>query len=162
MKRVVIIGNSGSGKSFLAKRMSAPTGTPVIELDRLVEEPGPSEGIRSLNSVRAEVEAIKQRESWIVEGVAGELAELFLDRADYLIWLDLPWLTCREGLYASASQSDAAQVGQSLEERLARAEGYWQRTDRCSYAGHQEIFDEFAGHKDRIVFHGCAEALWDD
>lgn len=151
MKRVVIIGNHGSGKSFLAQRMSAPTGTPVIELDRLMAEP---EGTRS-----AEVEAIKQRDEWIVEGVSGELARLFFDRTEYLIWLDLPWMTCREGMLSKSSRGGSAEA---LDKGLARADGYWQRTDLCSYAGHQELFDEFAGHKDRIVFHGCAEALWDD
>ena len=159
MKRVVIIGNNGSGKSFLAQRMSAPTGAPVIDLDRLVEESGEDGGTRSDEAVRTEIEAIKQSEVWIVEGVSGELARLFFDRTDYLIWLDLPWMTCREGVLTKGLRSGTAE---SLEQRLAWAEGYWQRTDLCSYAGHQELFDQFAGHKDRIVFHGCAEALWDD
>lgn len=146
--------------------MSAPTGAPVIELDRLFEEPGEAGGTRSAEAVRAEIESIKQRDEWIVEGVSGELAQLFFDRTEYLIWLDLPWLTCREGMqsrgYLSGSQSNPGKIGQRIEDRLAWAEGYWQRTDSCSYAGHQELFDKFAGHKDRIVFHGCAEALWDD
>lgn len=144
--------------------MSAPTMTPVIELDRLSEESGG--GTRSPEEVRAEIESIKQRDEWIVEGVSGELARLFFDRTDYLIWLDLPWMTCREGIqsrgYKSGAQSNPAKTEESLEERLAWAEGYWQRTDLNSYAGHQELFDQFSGHKDRIVFHGCAEALWDD
>jgi hypothetical protein len=136
----------------------------VIELDRLWEEQGG--GRRSAEEVRAEIEAIKQREEWIVEGVCGELAQHFFDGTDYLIWLDLPWMTCREGIqsrgYKSGAQSDPAKTEESLDERLAWAEGYWQRTDLSSYVGHQELFDGFTGYKDRIVFHGCAEALWDD
>ena len=158
MKRVVIIGNRGSGKTFLAQRMSAPTRAPVLNLDELPS--GDSSGLP------AEIDAFQQQEEWIVEGISGDLAELFLDRADYLIWLDLPWLTCREGLLlrglAAPSQPDPVQAEENFHELFVQAENYWTRTDSRSYAGHQEIFDRFPKARDRIVHRGCAEALWDD
>lgn len=40
MKRTVIIGNSGSGKTFLARALAAGSGIPVIHLDEIFWQPG--------------------------------------------------------------------------------------------------------------------------
>jgi shikimate kinase len=41
MRRVVILGRGGAGKSVLARQLSELTGLPAIELDRLFWQPGP-------------------------------------------------------------------------------------------------------------------------
>ncbi|BBO86416.1 hypothetical protein DSCO28_69820 [Desulfosarcina ovata subsp. sediminis] len=40
MIRMIITGNSGSGKAWLAGRLVDPTGGPVIYLDHIFWEPG--------------------------------------------------------------------------------------------------------------------------
>ncbi|HWG11945.1 MAG TPA: hypothetical protein VG268_01600 [Streptosporangiaceae bacterium] len=42
MRRVVILGRGGAGKSTLARDLSGRTGLPVAELDALFWEPGPT------------------------------------------------------------------------------------------------------------------------
>jgi len=163
MKRIVIIGNSGSGKSFLARRISASRGIPVLHLDELFWVPGGFDEKRPAEIVKAEITAKKKEDEWIVEGVFGELAEQFLDRADYLIWLDLPWTVCREGLMErgseSAKQLDSIKAEESFEGLLIWAENYWNRSDPRSHVGHQRIFDGFAGAKDQITDRQAAEKI---
>jgi len=155
MKRIVIIGNSGSGKSFLAAAISARTDIPVIHLDKLFWVAGGFDEKRPVEVVHAEIESKKQNDSWIVEGVFGELAKRFLDRSDYLVWLDLPWAACREGLLQrgseSATQLDPIKAEENFQELLVWAEDYWNRTNARSHAGHQKIFDEYPGYKLRIT-----------
>ena len=45
----------------------------------------------------------KTADSWFVEGVCGELAERYLDEADPLVWLDIPWDICKARLLARGS-----------------------------------------------------------
>jgi adenylate kinase family enzyme len=80
--KTIIIGNSGSGKTWLANRLAANTETPVIHLDELFWQPGGFDQKRPLSEVERLIEQSKQRPSWIVEGVFGELAERYFDGAD--------------------------------------------------------------------------------
>jgi adenylate kinase family enzyme len=155
MKRIVIIGNSGSGKSFLAGAISSKTEMPVIHLDKLFWVSGGFNEKRPVEVVHAEIESKKKEDEWIVEGVFGELAERFLDRADYLIWLDLSWPTCRNGLLARGSESskqlDPVKAEENFQNLLTWAENYWNRTNPRSHFGHQKIFDGYQGTKERIT-----------
>lgn len=155
MKRIVIIGNSGSGKSVLAEEIGSANEIPVIHLDHLFWVPGGFNEKRSGEVVQAEIACKKEESKWIVEGVFGELAERFLDRADYLIWLDFPWSICREGLLARGSESsqqlDPVKAEENFLNLLVWAEDYWNRNNPRSHFGHQKIFDGFQGAKERIV-----------
>ena len=71
--RTVVVGNSGSGKTWLARRLAEKAGGLVVHLDEVFWLPGgfnekrdPSEVSRLINAKRAETE-------WIVEGVYGNL-----------------------------------------------------------------------------------------
>jgi adenylate kinase family enzyme len=80
--RTVIIGNSGSGKSYLAGLLSGIHSVPVVQLDRLFWMPGGFNEKRPGNDVIKEIEQKQKEMAWMVEGVFGELAELFLPGRD--------------------------------------------------------------------------------
>ena len=92
MRRVAIIGCSGSGKSTLARKMGEWLGLPVIHLDLLYWRTG----WRAVTDaeMRAAVEAASMGDAWISEGLAIDSSALRLCRADAIIWLDVPRLTC--------------------------------------------------------------------
>ena len=152
MNRIVIIGNSGSGKTTLAKELGASRNLPVIHLDRLFWMPGSFEVKRPPGVVHAEIDQERQAPAWIVEGVFGELAQRFLERADHLVWLDLPWAACRANL-DSRGPAQANDVA-GFDRLMAWAGDYWTRTDLRSHAGHEKIFHDFPGAKDRITERG--------
>ena len=103
--KAIIIGNSGSGETWLATHWAAHTGVPVVHLDEIFWQPPGFNEKRSRTVVNQLIADSKQHPSWIVEGVFGELAEKYMDPANVFLWLDVDWPTCRERLLARGSES---------------------------------------------------------
>jgi adenylate kinase family enzyme len=154
--RVVIIGNSGSGKSTLAQDLAHRIGAPTIDLDRIHWQD--QVGNKREESLATEmVVEVAGKPRWIIEGVYGWLAAAALPFATSLIWLDLPWAACREGLARRGPWK-----GASAEEHasfLQWAEAYWQRQAPSSFAGHLTVFEGFAGPKLRLQSRSEVDAL---
>ena len=75
VERVFIIGAGGSGKTTLAVSVARAVGVDPVELD--------------LNPF-IDRESIAARERWVVEGIFLFDIEPLLQRADVIVWLDLP------------------------------------------------------------------------
>jgi adenylate kinase family enzyme len=155
LSRIVIIGNSGSGKSYLAKSLSAIYSIPVVHLDKILWMPGGFNEKRQNDEIKNEIEQRQKDDSWIAEGVFGELAALFLARTQSLIFLDMDWPTCRNGLILRGSESSrqlsAVKAEENFSKLLLWAEQYWIRTNLCSQSGHLQIFASFTGLKSRFT-----------
>jgi adenylate kinase family enzyme len=151
LARTVIIGNSGSGKSSLAKSLSTIYSPPVIHLDQLFWMPGGFNEKRPYDEIKNAIERKRVETSWIVEGVFGEFAEMFLPQAQALVFLDMGWPVCHAGLLARGSESskqlEAATAEENFKKLLSWAEQYWTRTNLCSHSGHLQLFTNFTGLK---------------
>jgi adenylate kinase family enzyme len=95
VKRIAIVASaSGSGKTTLGREVARRLGAPFYELDAFHHGPGWAEA--TAEELRARVEPLVHEEAWVVDGVyRGKLGELVLERADLVVWLDLPrrvWL----------------------------------------------------------------------
>jgi adenylate kinase family enzyme len=88
--RVHIVGGPGSGKTTLAHNLARECSLPLCELDTVAYEHGAG-AKRPLDLRLADVATVSGQDAWITEGIfLGWTDELF-DRADAIIWLDLPW-----------------------------------------------------------------------
>jgi adenylate kinase family enzyme len=88
--RVHIVGGPGSGKTTLARSLAQECSLPLYELDAVAYDHGAG-AKRPLHVRLADVAAVSGQDAWITEGIfLGWTDELF-DRADAVIWLDLPW-----------------------------------------------------------------------
>jgi adenylate kinase family enzyme len=95
MKRVAVISSaSGSGKTTLGRALAERLGVPFTELDALNHGPNWTEA--TPEELRAKVEPIVAQDEWVVDGsYTSKLGDLVLERADTVVWIDLPlrvWL----------------------------------------------------------------------
>jgi adenylate kinase family enzyme len=95
MRRVAILASaSGSGKTTLGRSLAASLGVPFVELDSIHHQAGWRE--LTAEELRREVEPIVALDAWVIDGAyRGKLGDLVLERADAVVWLDLPrriWL----------------------------------------------------------------------
>lgn len=86
--RIVIIGDSTSGKSTLGERISDALGIPFIELDALYWTPNwtPIEP----EQFRKRVGDAVQAPGWVLAGNYSPQQDISWTAADTVIWLDLP------------------------------------------------------------------------
>jgi adenylate kinase family enzyme len=144
--RLVVIGNSGSGKSTFADRVGAALKLSVHDLDRFHWL---SNGRKRDEAEAKElVSEVAAGEAWVIEGVYGWLAEVALSRATRLVWLDLTWADCRDALL-----SRGLRRGMSADDQKALivwASAYWTRATPSSFAGHEKLFQTFSGKRFRL------------
>ncbi len=145
--RTVIIGNSGSGKTWLAKRYLIGSAIPIIHLDEIFWKPGGFDQKRSPSESDTLTKAYLQNHQWIVEGVFDSVAVPFLEVADCLIWLDISWEICSTRLknrgFESKVHMDRAQSQTGLDGLIAWAEKYYTRSGPCSFSAHENLFLSF-------------------
>lgn len=93
MKRVAILGPGGAGKTWLASELGLRTGLPVVHLDRIFWAPGWVE--RDAAQAKTEAAEAVARDEWILDGnFLNRLGHERLERADTVVFLDLPRRTC--------------------------------------------------------------------
>ena len=147
-QRTLIIGNSGSGKSTFAGSLGALTHAPVFDLDLIHWKDDGFGAKQDENLARQKVADLAATPRWVVEGVFGWLAEVAIPRATALIWLDVPWDVCREGLLARGQRRGGTAA--DFVELLKWAEAYWDRQTPTSFKGHRRLFETFSAAKHRI------------
>lgn len=88
VQRVMIVGQPGSGKSWLALQIGRRLGLPVYHMDHIHWQAGwvERDGAEKLR-LCAQVEAL---DHWVFEGNFTATAPNRTARADLVIWLDLP------------------------------------------------------------------------
>lgn len=91
MKRVMIFGGAGAGKSTLARKLGEATSLPVIHIDHIHWQSGWVK--RDHDEVRALISKKIKADEWIFDGRFALSSAHRLARADTVIYLDMPtWL----------------------------------------------------------------------
>ncbi len=146
--RLLIVGNSGSGKSALAERIGSELRLPIHGLDDIHWHSDGSK--REEAQARVAVSNVAAESTWVLEGVYGWLADVAMQRATGLVWLDLPWADCRFGLLGRGLRRGMTQGDRDA--LLAWACNYWTRTTSSSFSGHERLYAAFNGSKWRLRF----------
>ncbi len=98
MKKVIVIGCPGSGKSVFSRELHEITGLPLYPLDRIRWRAD-----RTFLPKEEMVEAVRSivaEDEWIIDGNYGATMELRMAHCDTIIFLDYPTEVCYEGIMA--------------------------------------------------------------
>ncbi|HET9060814.1 MAG TPA: hypothetical protein VFN61_12900 [Acidimicrobiales bacterium] len=91
-RRILVIGTAGARKTTFATALSSRRGLPVVHLDLHYWRPGwvrPSE-----DEWREQQQNLLSGDAWIAEGNYLGTLDLRLERAQDVILLEAPWVTC--------------------------------------------------------------------
>jgi adenylate kinase family enzyme len=92
MNKICIVGCGGSGKSTLARKLGDVTGIPVYHLDVYFWKPGWKES-NLMDWIQTQQELV-ENEKWIMDGNFNGTQMIRFDKADTIIYLDLPRYKC--------------------------------------------------------------------
>ena len=106
MKKIVIIGTCGSGKTTLGSQLAKKLNIPFTDLDELYWLPNWT--IRPPEECGALIEEAVAPSEWIICGNQSKYRHLIWPKADTIIWLDLPlhilfWRLLKRGIQQMAS-----------------------------------------------------------
>ena len=150
--KILIYGNSGSGKSTYAQTLAAQHGLSHLDLDSIVWGPGKIAVQRDPQSIASSLmDFVSSHRMWVIEGCYGELVESATAHCTELVFLNpgreaciannlrRPWEPHK---YASLEQQNS--MLSTLQSWVA---DYYSREDAWSYKAHRRIFDSYRGSK---------------
>lgn len=155
MERILIIGNTGAGKSTFAKALAQKTGLPLVHLDKLYWHGNWEHLSREEFDAVLETELIKPR--WIIDGNFSRTFPHRLQYADTVFYLDIPTLTCLWGL----TKRVFANYGKTRDDMGGNCPEYFDKQKPALYKGaiaynrrNRKKYYELlaASHKQVIIF----------
>lgn len=97
MKRVVVIGSPGAGKTTFVRKLSLATGLPAIHLDYYYHQK-PHDYPNKPEAWLKKINQLLKRDSWIMDGNYSSSFGQRFNRADTIIFLDYPTKTSLYGV----------------------------------------------------------------
>lgn len=96
MKKAIIIGCPGSGKTTFAEKLSKSTGIPLYYLDAIWHKPDKTHIQREEFDER--ISEIFKESEWIIDGNYKRTIEMRLKECDTVFLFDLPTEVCLQGV----------------------------------------------------------------
>jgi len=150
VSRILILGNSGSGKTTMARELVATYGLPHLDLDAIAwDDPGVR---RPLEESVAELDTFTDfHDRWVIEGSYGTLVRAALPHCTELRFLNPGTETCLAYARARPWEPEKYATAEAQDDGLAFLlewiGRYDTRDDEYGLAEHRAIFDGFDGPK---------------
>lgn len=96
MKKIIVIGCPGSGKSTFSKALQKITGIPLFHLDMMFWNTDKTTVEKSVFLDR--LSKVLEKSEWIIDGNYGSTMELRIKECDTVVFLDYPLDVCLSGV----------------------------------------------------------------
>jgi adenylate kinase family enzyme len=161
--QLLIIGNAGCGKTYLAKKLAKKLKIPIYHIDNLWFRPGGySEAHeRTAKERKTMIKNIMKKKSYIIEGASGITAKQFAKVVSHLIFIAYSKKVCVDSIttrkLAKGQKSTPAQTAWLVN----FAKNYYSKTNKgsVSLSMHKGIFDKFQKSKYYISSRNDANRL---
>ena len=90
VSRINVVGASGSGKSSLAKQIAQSLKLTYFEIDEIFWLPNWQEP--DDEDFFEDIDQVVQKEAWVLDGNYRRLQQIKWQRAQVVVWIDLPYL----------------------------------------------------------------------
>lgn len=148
--RIIIFGNSGSGKSTMARQLVGENNAALLSLDAIAWQ---RETIRKPldESIRELLTFIHAHPQWVIEGCYADLIAPALPFCTELRFLNPGTATCMANCRSrpwEPEKFNTAQAQQAmLDPLIAWVRQYDTRNDEFGHQRHRALFDSFTGPK---------------
>ena len=152
MRKILIFGNSASGKSTLARQLCGSENLSHLDLDTLAWKPTAPPARKPLKESGSEISNfINSNEGWVIEGCYSDLLEMALPFSNEIIFMSLALESCIENArnrpwephkYESKEAQD-----KNLEMLIIWISQYSERNDTFSEGAHNRLYEHFSGQK---------------
>ena len=154
MKKIMIIGCPGSGKSTLSRALHEKTGIPLYHLDRMFWNAD-----RTTVEKQVFMERLKnamEQDEWIIDGNYGSTIELRLAACDTVFFLDYPVEVCLQGIRQRRGKPRSDMPWFETEEEDAEFIRFIKSYNSESRPQVMELLEKYA-HKNIHIFRSRAE-----
>jgi len=152
-KHCAIIGNAGSGKTTLAKKIQSQNQSAILDLDTITWDRAKIQRRLPIEDSERELDRFikNNSEKWIIEGCYGELIERTLRHSPQLIFLDPGESVCLQNCqgrqwekhkYPSKEDQD-----KFLKFLLSWVSEYYRREGPMSHRFHRALYESYPGEK---------------
>jgi adenylate kinase family enzyme len=155
MKKVLVVGCSGSGKSVFARKLRDLTNLPLIHLDNIWWNEDKTHITHE--EFDSQLNEILSADEWIIDGDFSRTYEMRMRAADTIFVLDYPLEVCLGGAEAriGKKREDLPWVEQEFDKDFERWIGNWRR-DKLPVL--KNLIEKYSAEKNIIVFKSREEA----
>ena len=155
MKKVIVIGCPGAGKTTFAEKLRDKLGVPLFYLDAIWHKADKTHVSREEFDVHlGEILAL---DAWIIDGNYSRTVERRIAACDTVVLFDLPTAVCLDGAIArlGTRRPDMPWIDTTLDPRLkAEIEAFGVQHLPTIY----ELLDKYKKDKTIVIFHSREEA----
>lgn len=155
MKRILILGCPGSGKSTFAQALQSCTGLPLIHLDNLWWNPDRSHVTRDAFDEKLAF-VMRATDAWILDGDYSRTYEVRMKACDTVFFLDYGEAECMAGIRARVGKTrpDMPWTEDVLDPELVEEVQTYRQVQRPAV---MELLRQYP-EKERFIFHTRPEA----